>query len=501
MKIFRLIAACAAVSVCASAPALTNYTVNKAGTGSPNFTELSACLAAVNAGLDTDYNIQFTDTATVQYDLSPAEITIRDGVKLVFAPDVEGVVTVNGRMNVAQGGGTMTATGVSFINSGQWALFHGYDGQTYTRCNFGPAADNGLIFRGATNTLTSCTFNSITNSAIIASGGITNVNGGTWTDCGRVGVAGYGGDTNPSNGLFINGGTATKNQFGPAFVCSGFRLTVNNFTSTGYNSVLCHDWETGADGGLGWLTANNCTFTNVADRMIAYYQNVPNSANKDTTITANNCLFENRAASGADLCVIDARNIGNNGTVILNGCILRGLNTANVASGLVCWQGGLIMANNTVIDGTANPVLATSENSGFDAAIKLNHCVVANGKTQAAICSDMANTILWVRNSIIDASNAVGINAAGTNNQKLVDYNLINSSGNYDGTNVSTGNPMYVDPPNGNWRTGLGSAAHGKGTPTDLLYDVDGNAYDATAPDCGINQVTTTAVPDWAIYN
>lgn len=473
----------------------TVYTVNQSG--GANYTDLNTCLTDVNGGMDTVFTVQFTDTAAVTYTLNPGEQTINNGVQLTLTAPTAGIVTIDGRLNVANAGGTFTATNISFYTSeNRWCILHGYDGQFYTNCSFGPGPDNGIVVRSGTNNLfQDCTFNAVTNSSIVVSGGTGSANNCTWTDCGRC-VLGQ----NPWNntGLFtVNGGNATGNHTkGPAFVLSGYFLRLNNVSTTGFGSVISRDWEDGT----GWLEANNCSFTGVYDRAINSYIN----SAIITSITCNNCLIETNPAAAADVVVVDGRNAGEGASITLNSCMLKYMNTSG-QTGVNCWAGGTINLNNTVISGSQNSLLLTSQSESptYHVALNVNHCVLVNNTGVATAVGDFPNETLTIRNTIVDSSNVGGI---GIPDQvtRVVQNNCINVAGSYMGDNVVTGDPMFVDPANFNFHIQQGSSCAGMGIITSLLTDVDGDnrPLGGTAPDIGIDEFaeTTTSIENWHLY-
>jgi hypothetical protein len=470
----------------------TNYVVNQAGGG--NFTDLNTCLTDINAGADTIYTVQFTDAAAVTYTLNPGEQTIRNGVKLTFTAATAGIVSINGRFNAANGGGTLTASNIHFYATGQWCIIHAYDGIFFTNCSFGPSGDNGVIIRGGVDNLfQDCTFDGITNGAIRPTGGTSSANNCTWQN-GRYCVASEG--TGNSTGLFtVNGGTATGNHTaGPAFILSAFFLRLNNVTTTGFGQVIQRDWE--ADLNIpAWAEANNCSFTGVYDRAITSYIN----NEKISSITCNHCTIEGRPDAGADLVVIDGRGNNNGATITLNSCVLRTLSqTAGTA--VNCWAGGTINLNNTVIDGCTNTLLLTSQDSGYDVNLNVNHCVIVNNRGATLACGDYPNETFNLRNTIVDSSNAGDINLP-EQVTRVVQNNCINA-GTYMGDNAVTGDPKFVNAAAGDYHIQAGSVCAGAGVLTDLLVDVDGEVrpQGGTAPDIGIDEIITTEVPNWELY-
>ncbi len=475
----------------------TTYVVNQSGGG--NYTDLNACLADINAGADNVYTVQFTDTSAVTYDLNPAEQTINNGIHLTFTAPAAGIVSINGRLNAANGGGSLTATNIHFYSVGQWCIIHGYDGQFYTNCSFGPSGDNGIIIRSGTNNLfQDCTFDGVTNGAVRVSGGTGSANNCTWSNCGFC-LVGEG--TGNTTGLFtINGGSASGTHTqGPALVLTAFFLRVNNFTTTGFRSIITRDWEADIDI-PAWMEVNNGSFTGIYDRAVTSYINNA----KISSITCNHCLFESNPEAAADMVVIDGRNQGENATITLNSCVVKYMNTSG-QTGVNCWAGGTINLNNTVISGTQNSLLLTSqsEEPTYHVALNVNHCVLVNNTGTATAVGDFPNETLTIRNTIIDASNVGGI---GIPEQvtRVIENNCINVAGSYMGDNPVTGDPMFVDPANFDFHIQPGSVCAGTGIATALLVDVDGEVRPqpaGSAPDIGIDEIGgTSEVPNWVLY-
>lgn len=467
----------------------TTYTVNQAG--GANFTDLNACLAAIDAGSpEMVYTVQFTDASAVTYTLSPAERTLRDGIQITLTAATAGIVTIDGRLNVAQAGGTFTANNIHFRATGQWALIHGYDGQYYRNCTFGPATDNGVIVRsGANNLFQDCTFVDITNSSVYVSGGSGEFNNCTWTNVGRA-LVGQNAWNNTGH-YTVNGGSQTGNHTQMAFVLSGYYITVNDFTATGVRTAVTRDWEDGP----GTIEFNRCQFLGIRDRAVTSYINNSNV----TTITLNHCLIESDPLATADLVVMDGRGNGDNATINLDSCIIRYRNTTG-ATAINCWSGGTINVINTVIDGANNSLLCTSENSGYKAELNVIHCVIVNNIAQAAAVGTGANTHIKILNTVIDASNAGGMNIP-SEATKEVAYNLVNVSGSYNGDPYYTGDPRFVNAASGDYHILDDSACTGKGIMTYVTWDVDGDTrpWGGTRPDIGIDEIAVS-VRNWDEY-
>ena len=483
-----------------STPALCgSYVVNQAGGAGVDYTDLNACLTAINSSSDADNTITFTDAAAVTYTLSPAEQSIGNGTSVTMLHATPDIVTISGRLNVANGGGTFTATNIHFQASGQWVFIHGYDGQTYTNCKFGPQTDNGLVIRGGTNTLTNCTFDDIVNSAIIVSGGTTTVDNGTWTQCGRVIFAQD--DWNNIGHVTFNGGSASavhpRGQ--QAFALSGYYMTVNNFNTTGYATVFTRDWESGTN--ISTFEANNCQFTGVYDRVITSYINNA----KISYATLDDCLFEGRADAGGDIVVIDGRGSGDSAYITLNGCTIRYLNTAG-GSGAVCWAGGHLTLNNCVVDGSSNSLLCNGSSVTYTAELVARNCVFVNNTGQVSAVGDYANSHITIQNSIVDASNVGGINGA-TDAVILVQNNMTNVSGDNDGDDAFTGDPKFVNGPADagadDYHIALDSDCVNMGIATALTVDIDGETrpLGGLYPDVGLDEVDESAsVRSWKLY-
>lgn len=500
-SISRSIVALALVALASTAPAATVYTVNQAGGG--DFTQLSACITAINASADTAFTVNFTDAAAVTYDITAGgDNVIANGKSITMSAATAGIINILGRMTVSNGGGTFTATNITFKTSGQWCALHAYDGLTLTNCIIGPCNDNGLVIRGGgNNVLTNCQFTGIPNNNINASGGMTNVNNCTWTitatDNGRCVGTDYiaaGPADWATQRIIVNGGSCTTNQFNRPFVISGFNLEVNNFTCTGGSHPILRDWESGP--GVGVF--NNCQFLGGYDRTIYMVQN----ADKPGTITLNRCLIQNRADTTADVAVIETRS-GGSGTIALfaNDTVFQGLNATANGTNVVVWGGGKIGLSNCVLDGKG---LGTIVN---DAGIKpaqldLDHCIVLNTKVDVLAVSESPTNTFSFKNTIIDESNvAFGDVPATSTVTKLIDHNVINVVPVPSiATNTSTGDPKFVDRATGNYRIMAGSSCAGKGVPTTTLLDIDDLPYDLVKPDIGYFQLLKAKVHDWSVY-
>ena len=479
------------VALAATAPAATAYVVNQGGGG--DFTDLNACIAAINSTTDTVYTVTFTDAAPVTYDITGGgDNNIANGKSITMSHATAGIVSILGRMSVSNGGGTFSATNLKFTTTGQWCALHQYDGITLTNCTIGPCNDNGVVIRGGTNSISNCTFDGQLNKALIISGGTNTVTNCTWAisrdQGGCVFMEGPGGN------VTVNGGTSAGNQFGRHFWIFAGNLVVNNFTGTGCNASIYRD-DNQANAVAEF---NDCSFTGGYDRSIAWY--AVTGGDKAVTCTLNRCTLSNRADTGADLAVVEARTGASDKNVLIaNDSVFKSTNTGG--SMLVLWGGGKIQAKNCVLDGRSLSILANANGGALlPCQIDLDHCVVLNASSQVTACSDVAGNTYSVKNTIIDASNVAWGDDAPLAT-KVVDHNVINIAAPAYATNTATGDPLFVDRLAGNYRIQLGSSASGKGIPSSTLLDIDGKPYDLVAPDCGYFELLAVAeVRDWSLF-
>lgn len=451
-----------------------SYTVN--ASGGADYTDLNAALAQINTdagGGDTSASVQFTDSVATTYTLNPGETTMADGLHLTFSATTAGVVSISGRMDLSQGGGTFAASDIGFTNSGQWCAIHSYDGLTLTNCSVGPTSDNGIILRGGTNTLTNCTFNGVQNQSVYVSGGVTTVENCTWENNGSfLWTEG----TDNSGSVTINGGSAsrgagTKENNGVR-ATGGPKVYLNNFSTDDLRGPIQHDF----DSGNVYIEAHNCNFMNGRDSVVMGFYN---NADYTTEMKLYDCVFEEQASYGGNVVVCDLR--GNAATVsyYLENCLVKHMG-AN-GSGLCAWTGGSITAVNTVIKGSNLGILSTTEGVPTPSSITLDHCVIGDTADLAVAVGDFAGSSATVRNTVIDSScvNGVSIGASGT---ATLEYNMINVAGDNQGSPVYTGDPQFIDPANDDYHIAATSDCLGLGVVTDTLNDVDGQPYGSNPP-------------------
>ena len=497
LNVFGLLVFCAL-----PAGAQDIITVNQGG--SADHDNLNDAIDAL--GASGTWTIQFTDTSPVTYTLADHK-SMPDNVDVEFDPQTAGVITVeflsgsNG-MNVATGGaGTFTAHDLTFTGTANF-LVSSYDGCTLTNVTFRDSNDNGLAIRFGINTLTNCTFDNNRNMGMEVTGGTTECYTCNWTDNGRCFIHAMQDGVNPPGLVTLHGGTGSGDQFDRGFESGGCNLIVNGFTTTGLSKAVVRDFENDAIYPF-YFEANNCTFNGTYDRIVEADINGPAAS----TLTFNNCSFTNSELVSADVIVIDGRNNGEHVDVILNACTVRYSNSTG-GTAVACWSGGTLSLNNTLIDGAGNSIICNSQTGSATAAVEVNHCVFVNNTDTITSIGENPNTHITIRNSIIDSSNAGGIGIPDSPDiTRVVEYNVINVSGSYDGTNVVTGDPNFIAPGADNYHILAPSVAANAGVVTTLVVDVDGEARPKGGPnpDIGLDEINeggsaTTFVDDWQGY-
>ncbi len=510
--------------------ALITYTVDldNANTA-PDFNNMNDLITAINNGIDTEYLVTFTDNVETEYELSPAQQTIREGVNLHFYhANPLRLVSISGRLNLSAGGGFFSAENLFFMNTNfgddGWTITYHSGNAEYINCGFGdsaPFGDNGVAMRGSTTTVkfTNCLFRNIKTAAVDITSGSNTFTNCVWESNG-IGIrAQFENGVTPAQ-ILINGGSATSNIRDKRFVdfVSG-NLVINNFTTTKFDKVVGRDFESASQISYAsnvpvTFTANNCSFLDTNSSSDGAAINALCNADIPFLFTINDCYIDGNGRAGD----IDSRGYMGLQKTIYNRCILRSQYGGN--SVLRVYRGGTIIANNCLIDckkATNMHLSVESGDSVQDGTMEINHCVLINNaqyeesSPQVLVTDDTTagKQYISITNSIIDSSNFGGMNATATDLRTIIyDHNLVNVVGSFVGTNNLTGDPDFIDPASLNYHIGCDSVCINKGIQTDLSEDYDKEARPSggSVPDIGLDEInelvncSSTQVFDWSLY-
>jgi hypothetical protein len=514
--VFGLILAWSLLTSAALA-SVTTHTV--ARTVPADFTDLKTALIAIQAlSDDSDRVIKFLDATPATYvlDGTGAEKTLAGPRQWTLTAATAGIVTIdirNQQLIGATAGGKFNAKNITFVNTTNVAnyIIQTWDGCSYDGCTFGPGIDNGILVSSGDNndTFTNCVFKNITNNGVRVQGMRALFTNCQWQNCGKgMLVDDTWGNSAWGNDTFVHvvGGSAVSSGAGfVQFVVQGFRTVVDDFTVQKFPFAVLADWkDSTTEAGPGEITFNRTHFTSNTCTMYLKQTTpnikVSNGRDMTTTVTMNSCVVVSDAATESDVLSIDGQSDsgvtrGDNQHLVLNATTVKyGKPRASLPASpeyilAKVWRGGSITARNSAFIGSYKGVYGSSEATGSNAKnvmINLDHCVLYNQKYQSVyVGGAFDKQSVTVTNTIVDASTNYGLDIIASA-RTLLSNNLLNQNP-LIGTNVYTGDPLFVNPAADNFRIQAGSAADNRGVPTTTLTDFDGNAWDATRPDIGLN--------------